>query len=196
MNDQINALLEQAATLRASGVSWKAVAAAVGRDQSTVEHWPKRYPQQWSRYYRAAQRDLLGDAYGESITRLRFLMRSENERSQLAASTVVVKLQLEHDRMEMMESRRAALPAGGKQQELSTDGQRIAAALDGTSMEQMQEMFKRGIAALAGNPGLALKPAEGGEAAAAPGGAVPKAPNAATGASAAGGEGDGSRDEE
>jgi hypothetical protein len=196
MNDQINALLEQAAALRASGASWKAVAAAVGRDQSTVEHWPKRYPEQWSRYYRAAQRELLGDAYGESITRLRFLMRSENERSQLAASTVVAKLQLEHDRMEMMEVRSTARPAGGKQQELSTEGQQIAAVLDGASMEQMQEMFKRGLAALAGNPAFALKPAEGGEAGAAPGGAVPKAPNAAAGGSEGGVEGNGRRDEE
>ena len=95
-----------------------------------------------------------------------------------------------------MQSRSTARPAGTKQQELSTDGQRIAAVLDGISMEQMQETFQRGIAALAGNPGLALKPAEGGEPGAAAGGAVPKAPNAAARGSEGGVEGNGSCDEE
>jgi hypothetical protein len=167
MTNQLEVLMEQAAVMRAAGSSWKSIAAALGRDVDTVQHWPQRYPEQWSRYYRAARSDLLGEAYGESITTLRMLMRSEDERSKLGASTVVAKLQHDQDRLEVMQSRTTTRPGGGKQQELSTDGQRIAGILDGMSFEQMQEMAIRvGQALAAANSGKALKPAEpaGGEA--------------------------------
>jgi hypothetical protein len=162
MNEQIEALVEKAAAMRAGGAGWKAIAAAVGREPDTVEHWPKRYPQQWSRAHRAARRHMLGDSYGESITTLRLLMRSEDDRAKLAASMGVAKLQHDQDRLDVLqESRSTARPAAGKQQELSTDGQRIAAALDGMSMEQMLEVAKRvRPALLAIDPGKALKPAD------------------------------------
>jgi hypothetical protein len=188
MNDEMKNLLAQAAALRASGTSWKKVAATLNRDLNTVLHWPQRYPDEWARYLRLAEDHLTADAFGESIMSLRHLMRSENEKSRLAASVAVVKMRTEQRKLEVMQSRSTARPAGGKPQELSTEGQQIAAVLDGMSMEQMQETFKRGIAALAGNPGVALRPAEGGEAAAAPG--------AAGGASGSGVERNGSRDEE
>jgi hypothetical protein len=124
-------------------------------------------------------------------------MRSENEKSRLSASVAVVKMRTEQRKLEVMQSRSGAVRrSDGKQQELSTEGQKIAGILDGMSMEQMQETFKRGIAALAGNPGLALKPAEGGESAAAPDGSAPKALDAAAGGSEGGVEGNGVRDEE
>jgi len=162
MTNQLEVLMEQAAVMRAAGSSWKSIAAALGRDIDTVQHWPQRYPEQWWRYYRAARRDLLGEAYGESITTLRVLMRSEDERSRLSASTVVAKLQHDQDRLDVLqESRSTARPVAAKQQELSTDGQRIAAALDGMSMEQMQEIAVRvGQAIAVANAGKALKPAE------------------------------------
>jgi hypothetical protein len=168
VNDQIEALVERAAAMRAGGASWKAIAAEVGREPDTVEHWPKRYPQQWSRAHRAARRHMLGDSYGESITTLRMLMRSEDERAKLAASTAVAKLQHDQDRLDVLqESRSTPRPGGGKQQELSTDGQRIAGILDGMSFEQMQEMAIRvGQALAAASSGKALKPAEATEGAA------------------------------
>jgi len=162
MSNQIDPLLELAATMRAAGAGWKAIAAAVGRDEDTVQHWPKRFPVQWARYHRAARRHLLGDSYGDSITTLRLLMRSEDDRAKLAASTVVAKLQHEQDKLDVLqESRSTARPIAAKQQELSTDGQQIAAVLDGMSMEQMQEMCVRvGQAIAVANAGKALKPAE------------------------------------
>jgi hypothetical protein len=197
MNDDMKTLLAQAAALRASGTSWKKVAAMLNRDLNTVLHWPQRYPDEWARYLRLAEDHLTSDAFGESIMSLRHLMRSENEKSRLAASVAVVKMRTEQRKLEVMQSRSSAVRrTDSKPQELSTDGQRIAAALDSMSMEQMQETFKRGIAALAGNPGLALKPGESGEPGAAAGGADPMAQNTAAGGSEGGVEGNGSRDEE
>jgi hypothetical protein len=197
MNDDLKSLLAQAAALRASGTSWKKIAAALDRDLNTVLHWPQRYPDEWARYRRLAEDHLSADAFGESITSLRLLMRSENEKSRLSASVAVVKMRTEQRKLEVMQSRGStARRSDGKPQELSTDGQRIAAVLDGASMEQMQEMFNRGIAALAANSGKALKPAEGGESAAAAGGGAQKALDAAAGASGAAGEGKGRGDEE
>jgi hypothetical protein len=161
MDKQLENLLAEAAALRAGGMSWKSVAAAVKRDVETVRRWPERYPAEWSRYRRAAEDHLVGDAYGESITSLRVLLRSENEKSRLAASVAIVKARHDQRRLEVSERIAMAPRAGGKQQELSTDGQRIAAILDGMSMEEMQEMAKKTAPPLLGlKTGQALKPVD------------------------------------
>jgi endo-1,4-beta-D-glucanase Y len=197
MNDDMKNLLAQAAALRASGTSWKKIAATLNRDLNTVLHWPQRYPDDWARH-RLAEDHLTADAFGESITSLRLLMRSENEKSRLAASVAVVKMRTEQRRLEVMQSRVGAVRrSDGKPQELSTDGQKIAGILDGMSMEQMQEMARRvRPALLAIDASNALKPVQGGEPTAAPGGGTPNAPDAAHGTSGAAGEGNGGRDEE
>jgi hypothetical protein len=175
MNEQMEDLLAQAAALRAAGSSWKAVAAAVGRDVNTVKHWPERFPNDWLRLRLIAQHHLLGDAYGEALTSLRVLMRSQNEKSVHAASATVVRAQLEHDKLEARQSRAAAAtPSGAKPAQLSTEGQKIAGILDGMSMEQMLEMAKKVAPVLLGiDPGRALKAAEGEALPAGPGGEGP-----------------------
>jgi hypothetical protein len=160
MDKQIENLLAEAAALRAGGMSWKSVAAAVKRDVETVRRWPERFPEQWSRYRRAAEDYLVSDAYGESVTSLRVLLRSQNEKSVLAASVAITKMRQEQRRLEVTERIAMARRSGGKQQELSTDGQRIAAVLDGMSFEEMQEMAKKlGPVLLGLKTGQALKPA-------------------------------------
>jgi hypothetical protein len=198
MNDDLKNLLAQAAALRATGTSWKKIAATLNRDPNTVMHWPQRYPDEWARFRRLAEDHLTADAFGESVTSLRLLMRSENEKSRLAASVAVVKMRTEQRRLEVMQSRVGAVRrSDGKPEALSTEGQQIAAFLDGMSMEQMQEVAQKAAPVLlSANPNLALKAVEGGQPAAAPGGGVSKAPDAAAGAPGAEGEGNGGRDEE
>jgi hypothetical protein len=124
-------------------------------------------------------------------------MRSENEKSRLAASIAVGKMRTEQRKLEVIQSRgSAARRSDGKPQELSTDGQKIAGILDGMSFEQMQEMAQKVAPVLLGaNPNLALKAVEGGQPAAALGGG-PKALDTAGGVSGAGGEGNGLGDKE
>jgi hypothetical protein len=198
MNDDLKNLLAQAAALRVSGAGWKKIAAALNRDLNTVMHWPQRYPDEWARYRRLAEDHLTADAFGESITSLRLLMRSENEKSRLSASIAVGKMRTEQRRLEVMQSRVGAVRrSDGKPEALSTEGQQIAGILDGMSMEQMQEMAKKvAPVLLSANPNLALKAVDGGGPAAAPGGGVLKAPDVAGGASGPGVEGNGGRDEE
>jgi hypothetical protein len=125
-------------------------------------------------------------------------MRSENEKSRLAASVAVVKMRTEQRRLEVMQSRVVAVRrSDGKPEALSTDGQQIAAFLDGMSIEQMQAMAKKVAPVLLGaNPGLALKAVDSGQPAGTSGGGVPRAPDVAGRASGSGGEGNGLRDEE
>jgi hypothetical protein len=198
MNDDLKNLLAQAAALRVSGAGWKKIAAALNRDLNTVMHWPQRYPDEWARYRRLAEDHLTADAFGESITSLRLLMRSENEKSRLSASIAVGKMRTEQRRLEVMQSRVGAVRrSDGKLEALSTEGQQIAAFLDGMSMEQMQEMAKKmGPVLLSANPNLALKAVDGGGPTAAPGGGVLKGPDVAGGASGSGGDGNGLGDEE
>jgi molybdenum cofactor biosynthesis enzyme MoaA len=162
INEQMEDLLTQAVALRVTGASWKTVAAAVGRDVNTVKHWPERFPSDWLRLRLIAQRQLLGDAYGEALTSLRMLMRSQNEKAVQAASATVVRTQLEHDKLEARQSRVVtASPKGAKPAQLSTEGQQIAGILDGMSMEQMQQMCIRvGQAIAVANSGKALQDAE------------------------------------
>ena len=47
--EKIEALLTQAAELRAAGQTWETVAAAVGRSAETVRRWPKQHPKLWLR---------------------------------------------------------------------------------------------------------------------------------------------------
>jgi hypothetical protein len=163
LNEQMEDLLTQAVALRVTGASWKTVAAAVERDVNTVKHWPERFPSDWLRLRLIAQRHLLGDAYGEALTSLRMLMRSQNEKAVQAASATVVRTQLEHDKLEARQSRVVtASPKGTKPAQLSTEGQQIAGILDGMSMEQMQQMCIRvGQAIAVANSGKALQDAEG-----------------------------------
>jgi hypothetical protein len=125
-------------------------------------------------------------------------MRSENEKSRLSASVAVVKMRTEQRRLEVMQSRGGAVRrSDGRPEALSTDGQQIAAFLDGMSMEQMQEMAKKVAPVLLGtNPGMALKAVEGRQPTEALGGGVPKAGEVVDGASGPAGEGNGLRDEE
>jgi hypothetical protein len=163
LNEQMEDMLAQAVALRVTGASWKTVAAAVERDVNTVKHWPERFPSDWVRLRLIAQRHLLGDAYGEALTSLRMLMRSQNEKAVQAASATVVRTQLEHDKLEARQSRVVtASPKGTKPTQLSTEGQQIAGILDGMSMEQMQQIAVRvGQAIAAASSGNAIKAAEG-----------------------------------
>jgi hypothetical protein len=123
MNEQMEALLMQAALMRAAGFGWKTIALTLQRSESTVRHWPVEYREQWSIMSSQAMTDVVGEAFGEAVRTLRQGMRSQQEKLRIAASVAIAKIHGEQQRLEMQGQRparrvrRAAIAeqVGGKQ---------------------------------------------------------------------------------
>src|SRR5438094_2413957 len=80
-------MIAVAATMRAAGQPWEEIAAKVGRSAGRIRDWPRTYPADWARHFRAAETHLLADVAIEARQRLRLLMRSKDEWVQLRAVT-------------------------------------------------------------------------------------------------------------
>jgi hypothetical protein len=70
-------LLIKAADLRAAGGSWAKVGGATGRSAETCRAWPRRYPDEWRRLYREAERQSIAEAGAEARSILRLLLRDK-----------------------------------------------------------------------------------------------------------------------
>ena len=90
-SEELLAVMELAAQQRAAGSSWDAVAAKVGRGTRTCRGWPAAYPDVWRRLYRQAERHLLAEAGAEAVAILRTLLRSQDDKTRLAAATLLLK---------------------------------------------------------------------------------------------------------
>jgi hypothetical protein len=71
-------LLAAAADLRASGISWEAVAARLRRAADTCRRWPARYPALWADLYAAAERGQMTEGRAEATAVLRSHLRLED----------------------------------------------------------------------------------------------------------------------
>ena len=79
-------LLTHAAELRAAGNSWEAVGRRVGRHPDTCRHWTTTYPDLWRQLFQAAREAPSMETDAEARLILRELLRSENEKTRLAAA--------------------------------------------------------------------------------------------------------------
>ena len=101
--DKLLPLLTTAAELKVAGASWAAVAQRVGRSPDTVRRWPALYPDAWQRLVCYAERQLHADVGAESVTTLRQMLRSEDEKIRRDAARIPREI---HDRAhEATESR-------------------------------------------------------------------------------------------
>ena len=81
----LQALLAQAAELRAVGYTWPAIAKRVHRKARTCQQWPRRHAADWDCYYQAARLRRFEETSEEAHTRLHGLLRSEDEKVRLKA---------------------------------------------------------------------------------------------------------------
>jgi hypothetical protein len=88
--DKLLPLLTTATELRAAGASWAAVAADVGRSPDTVRRWPALYPDVWRRLLQESERQLLAEVAAESVTTLRQMLRSKDEKSRRDAAHILL----------------------------------------------------------------------------------------------------------
>lgn len=87
-------LLEKAAELRASGASWEAVAAAVGRAAETVKRWPRLYQKKWEHLLSKAEKQQLREATAESLHTLRRQLRLPDDKASRDAAQKVMQFRL------------------------------------------------------------------------------------------------------
>jgi transposase len=94
MNDTSNDfqdLLRQAAEMRCDGLSWATIATRLNRSAATVSSWPRKYRAAWQRWMAEASRAAEASAQAEARATLRQMLRSDNEKTVLAAATVLRK---------------------------------------------------------------------------------------------------------
>ncbi len=88
----IEALVALAAETRVGGAKWQGVADAVKRSVSTVQKWPKQFPDLWKKHFARAETALMKDASSEAMHTLRQLMRSKNEKVRHEAAQRILHL--------------------------------------------------------------------------------------------------------
>src|SRR4029077_16448114 len=91
MSQNLLTLLTNAAEMRTAGMSWASVSQRVHRKPSTCSKWPSRYKREWNRVYLQAQRQRYEDVSNESLTYLRSLLRSDEQKIQLKSIELVMK---------------------------------------------------------------------------------------------------------
>ena len=85
-------LITVAATLRAAGERWDDIARKVNRSAGRVRDWPRVYPAEWARHYRAAETRVFAEITIEARHHLIGLLRSTDEGIKLRAVIDTLKL--------------------------------------------------------------------------------------------------------
>lgn len=91
ISPKLQADLEQAAALRAEGLSWDAVAATLGRPAGTCSRWPSQYATEWKRLLARAHRRAEAEATAEARTALRRLLRHKEDKLKLDAAAQLMR---------------------------------------------------------------------------------------------------------
>ena len=137
-------LVGLAATMRATGESWKEIADKVGRSEGRVRAWPHAYPDEWDRHFSFAERQLFADAATECRTILRQLLRSKEEKIQLAAADKLLKV-----RMGERAAVKVRASAGKSDEDRWTAD--FVNSVKNLSDEELETMLKEEIGGLAGS---------------------------------------------
>ena len=147
--EKIEALLSQAAELRAAGQTWETVAAAVGRSAETVRRWPKQHPKLWLRCLRDAETQLLRDATAESVHTLRKQLRSEDEKASRDAAEKLIRSRVALDKK---------VATAKKPKAKTSEFQRVAAYLETLSDADIGQLIDDFLADVAARGAAAREP--------------------------------------
>jgi len=143
-------LIAAAAAMRAACESWDAIAAKIGRSCGRLRHWPRDYPDEWNRAYRAAQTELLHQAADEALVTLRRLNRSQNEKIALAAAKELSSLRLKMRELDLREAEaKAAAPqpvaAKDGEEEITEDDRHFLRAMHSMTDEEMEQSYENDL---------------------------------------------------
>ena len=90
-SDDLRDRIIRAATLRAEGRPWSAVAEELGLTAATVQSYPRKYPKLWAVAERRAWDRALAEAAAEAVTTLRRLLRSDDDKINRDAAAKLVQ---------------------------------------------------------------------------------------------------------
>lgn len=90
-SDELRDRIIRAATLRAEGRSWAAVADELGLTAATVQAYPRKHPKLWAVAERRAWDRALAEAAAEAVTTLRRLLRSDDDKLTRDAAAKLVQ---------------------------------------------------------------------------------------------------------
>jgi hypothetical protein len=90
-SEEVLELMSAAAELRAGGASWETVGADLDRHPDTCRRWARDYARTWQRLYRAAHAQQAREAEAEARVVLRTLLRSKDNKVQLAAARQLLR---------------------------------------------------------------------------------------------------------
>lgn len=140
--DELEELLRQAAEMRCDGMSWTAIASKLNRSPATVSSWPRKFRAAWQRWMREAVRAAEAAAQAEARASLRQMLRSENEKTVLAAATVLRK------------PRHAAKTSADKTS-LDPDLAELISQIRQLPDDELQQLLERAVDSSGSSPGMA-----------------------------------------
>jgi hypothetical protein len=123
----------RAADLRAGGSSWEAVGRELHRHADSCRRWAREYPDLWRRLYREAEQRQDRESRAEARVVLRQLLRSEEEKTRLAAARDLLKS------MSRSRGQKNAQPA-------DSEVAAFISQLRGLSDGELEEMLRRFLA--------------------------------------------------
>jgi len=85
MANNLKSLLATAASMRAVGHSWEAIAEEVHKSVKTCQNWPNKHPKDWAEAYGAVEKHRFEQMSKEAQTHLHGLMRDKDKKIQLRA---------------------------------------------------------------------------------------------------------------
>jgi transposase len=140
MNDELMKLIAQAAHLKASGLSWEAIAKELGRSAETCRQWPLRFPEEWDRFFRFADEGLTTEGASEARFYMRKLLRSDNPKYCHAAAQSLMRYRIEQTRAQS-KLRRAAKEE--EDDEETSEAVRILKFAKQMSTEEIEQLLDR-----------------------------------------------------
>src|SRR5216684_7624036 len=90
-DENLNALIAQAAAMRAVGKTWQTIATELDRSSETVRRWPERHPKEWIEHYRTVESYIIAEAAGEARLILRNMLRAKKGHFRLHAARHLLK---------------------------------------------------------------------------------------------------------
>jgi hypothetical protein len=136
MKQPSDEILEQmicAADLRAGGATWESVGRELRRHADTCRRWSREYPEVWRRLYGSAEVRLAREAQAEARVTLRQLLRSNEEKTRLAAA---------RDLLRSRPGRRGRKPAEAADSEVAA----FISQLQGLSDVEIEDMLRNFLA--------------------------------------------------
>ncbi|MBX9582134.1 MAG: helix-turn-helix domain-containing protein [Gemmataceae bacterium] len=143
-----DALLARVAEARAEGTTWPAVAARLGKGESTIRRWPRKYPDRWLAAMLRAERRQALDSGAEAVLVLRTLLRSADPKLQRDAAKLLIGLRVDLAKLDVKAKFAPQPPA------LTPEVTQVVAFLNGHSDAELAELAREFLyPALPAGPG-------------------------------------------